>query len=164
MAVFEIQVELSSLVGMPGLRTATKEIFNLLQITFYAEGQPSIALFQEFLPFRLVFGQVKVADDFNEITAIPQLLKVLTLKGCIATIDAIDTQKEIAREVRKERADYVLALKDNQGLLFEGVVESLQEGLATNFKDIAHDYSETVEKDHGRIETANIEPYSTRII
>ena len=69
------------------------------------------------------------------------------------TIDAIGTQKEIVQQIREQEADYVLALKDNQGLLYEGVVESFKEGLATNFKAIAHDYYETLDKDHGRIET-----------
>jgi len=101
----------------------------------------------------LVLGQVKVADGSNEITAIPDLLKVLALKGCIVTIDAIGTQKEIVQVIREEEADYVLALKDNQGLLYEGVAESFKEGLKTNFKDIAHDYWESLDKDHGRIET-----------
>lgn len=101
----------------------------------------------------LVLGQVKVADNSNEITAIPELLKVLVLKGCIVTIDAIGTQKDIVAEIRGQEADYVLALKDNQGLLYEGVVESFKEGLATNFQDIAHDYWESLDKGHGRIET-----------
>lgn len=102
---------------------------------------------------RLVLGQIKVKDGSNEITAIPPLLKVLALKGCILTIDAIGTQKEIASEIRNQGADYVLALKGNQGLFYEGVVESFKEGLKTNFKDIAHAYYETLDKDHGRIET-----------
>jgi predicted transposase YbfD/YdcC len=101
----------------------------------------------------LVLGQIKVKDGSNEITAIPPLLKVLALKGCIVTIDAIGTQKEIASEIRNQGADYVLALKGNQGLFYEGVVESFKEGLKTNFKDIAHDCYETLDKDHGRIET-----------
>lgn len=99
---------------------------------------------------RLVLGQIKVKDDSNEITAIPPLLKVLALKDCIVTIDAIGTQKEISSEIRRQGADYVLALKANQGQFHEGIVESFKEGLATNFKDIAH---ETLDKDHGRIET-----------
>lgn len=101
----------------------------------------------------LVLGQVKVGDDSNEITAIPQLLKVLALKGCLVTIDAIGTQKEIVRQIREQGADYVLALKENQGWLYEGVEESFKEGLQTHFKDMAHDYFETLEKNHGRIET-----------
>ena len=101
----------------------------------------------------LVLGQIKVQDDSNEITAIPPLLKLLSLKGCIVTIDAIGTQREIVREIRHQGAEYVLALKSNQRLLYEGVVESFKEGLKTNFKEIAHDYYETLEKGHGRIET-----------
>ena len=102
---------------------------------------------------RLVLGQIRVKEDSNEITAIPPLLKVLALNDCIVTIDAIGAQKEIASEIRDQGADYVLALKGNQGLLYEGVAESFKEGQATNFKDIAHDYYETLDKDHGRIET-----------
>jgi predicted transposase YbfD/YdcC len=101
----------------------------------------------------LVLGQLKVADKSNEITAIPELLKIVALKGCLVTIDAIGTQKEIAAEIRCQEADYVLALKANQKLLYEGVEESFKAGLATNFKDIAHDYYETVDKNHGRLET-----------
>jgi predicted transposase YbfD/YdcC len=101
----------------------------------------------------LVLGQLKVEGDSNEITAIPELLKILALKNCIVTIDAIGTQKEIAAEIRHQGADYVLALKANQGQLYEGVAESFKEGLATNFKDIAHDYHQTIEKNHGRLET-----------
>lgn len=101
----------------------------------------------------LVLGQLKVADKSNEITAIPELLKIVALKGCLVTIDAIGTQKEIAAEIRRQEADYVLALKTNQKLLYEGVEESFKDGLATNFKDIRHDYYETVDKNHGRLET-----------
>lgn len=101
----------------------------------------------------LVLGQLKVADKSNEITAIPELLKIVALKGCLVTIDAIGTQKEIAAAIRHQEADYVLALKNNQGLLYEGVEDSFKEGLKTNFKDIAHDYYQTLEKNHGRLET-----------
>lgn len=101
----------------------------------------------------LVLGQLRVEGDSNEITAIPKLLQTLTIKGCLITIDAIGTQKEIAAEVRNQGADYVLAVKANQGLLHEGIEDSFQEALKTNFKDVAHDYCQTIEKDHGRIET-----------
>jgi predicted transposase YbfD/YdcC len=102
---------------------------------------------------RLLLGQIKVQDGSNEITAIPPLLKLLALNNCTVTIAAIGTRKEIAGEIRNQGADYVLALKANQGLFYEGVVESFKEGLTTNFKDMAHGYYETVDKDHGRIET-----------
>jgi predicted transposase YbfD/YdcC len=67
----------------------------------------------------LVLGQVKVDEKSNEITAIPQLLKALEISGCIITIDAMGCQTEIAQTIIEEGADYVLALKDNQGNLFE---------------------------------------------
>jgi predicted transposase YbfD/YdcC len=102
----------------------------------------------------LVLGQLKVEGDSNEITAIPALLKIISLKGCIVTIDAIGTQKEIAAEIRNQGADYVLALKTNQESLHEAVAYSFQEERRiNNFKGIAHDYYETVEKNHGRLET-----------
>jgi predicted transposase YbfD/YdcC len=102
---------------------------------------------------QLVLGQLKVEEGSNEITAIPPLLRMLFLKGCIVTIDAIATHKEIVNEIRNQGADYVLALKKNQGTLYEGVETSFTDGLKTNFKDIAHDYYQTIDKGHGRVET-----------
>src|SRR3954454_2924845 len=69
----------------------------------------------------LVLGQLKVADKSNEITAVPQLLRVLELSGCIVTIDAMGCQKKIAREIMEADADYVLALKGNQEKVHEEV-------------------------------------------
>jgi predicted transposase YbfD/YdcC len=102
---------------------------------------------------RLVLGQLRVEGGSNEITAIPALLKMLSLKGCIVTIDAIGTQKGIAAEIRNQGADYILALKSNQELLYKEVKESFEDGLKTNFKDIAHGCYQTIDKGHGRIET-----------
>lgn len=70
---------------------------------------------------RLVLGQVKVAEKSNEITAIPHLLEALEISGCIVTIDAMGCQTEIAQTIVAHDADYVLALKDNQGQLYEDV-------------------------------------------
>jgi predicted transposase YbfD/YdcC len=70
---------------------------------------------------RLTLGQVKVDEKSNEITAIPELLSLLDVKGCIMTIDAMGTRKEIAEQIREQVADYVLALKDNQPNLRAGV-------------------------------------------
>jgi len=70
---------------------------------------------------RLVLGQVKVDDKSNEITAIPELLRLLTLEGCIVTIDAMGCQTKIAQQIIDENADYVLALKGNQGTLCRDV-------------------------------------------
>ncbi len=101
----------------------------------------------------LVLGQLKVDGDSNEITAIPELVKILALQGCIVTIDAIGTQKEIAASIRNKEADYILALKTNQERLYEAIAYSFQEEMKINFKGIAHDYYQTVEKNHGRLET-----------
>jgi predicted transposase YbfD/YdcC len=101
---------------------------------------------------RMVLGQVKVDDKSNEITAIPVLLKLFDLTGCTVTIDAMGTQREIAQVITESGADYVLALKANQGTMHQDVITMVQEGLATQFKEIAHHTEQTVEKGHGRIE------------
>lgn len=95
----------------------------------------------------MVLGQVKVDEKSNEIKAIPELLELLNLKGTIITIDAMGCQKEIAQKIIEKQADYVLALKGNQGGLLEDVKPYFEE----NLKD--HNYYETIEKNHGRIET-----------
>jgi predicted transposase YbfD/YdcC len=102
---------------------------------------------------RLVLGQAKVADKSNEITAIPDLLDLITLKGSIVTIDAMGCQKEIARKIKGKEADYVLALKGNQGTLQKDVELFFDEQKARKFADTAISRHQTVEKSHGRIET-----------
>lgn len=102
---------------------------------------------------RLVLGQRKVDEKSNEITAIPELLKVLEIKGCIVTIDAMGTQTAIAEQIIQEEGDYILALKGNQGNLFEDVQQLFTHARATDFKGIEHDYHESVDAGHGRIET-----------
>lgn len=101
---------------------------------------------------RLVLGQVKTAEKSNEITAIPLLLELLELRGCIVTVDAMGCQTAVAAQVIKQEADYVLSLKGNQGLLHEEVAEYFAWAERTNFKDLEYDYCATLEKDHGRIE------------
>ncbi|MBW4661788.1 MAG: ISAs1 family transposase [Drouetiella hepatica Uher 2000/2452] len=101
---------------------------------------------------RLVLGQCKVDEKSNEIKAIPQLLKVLELSGCIVTIDAMGTQKQIAKLIVEQNADYILALKDNQGNLFEDVQQIFAQAQATQFAGIEHEFDQTVGKGHGRIE------------
>jgi predicted transposase YbfD/YdcC len=102
---------------------------------------------------RLMLGQVKVSGDSNEITAVPQLLQLLELKGCIVTVDALLCQKEIASEIITQEADYVLSLKGNQGNLHKEV-ESFFEAVVNDhtygFQISRH---ETVDGEHGRIET-----------
>jgi predicted transposase YbfD/YdcC len=102
---------------------------------------------------RFVLGQLKVEEKSNEITAIPALLQLLDLQGAIVTIDAMGCQKEIAKTMTEQGAEYVLALKDNHPTLSEAVTLFLNDARATGFADIAHAYHETVDGDHGRIET-----------
>ncbi|RPJ79399.1 MAG: ISAs1 family transposase [Deltaproteobacteria bacterium] len=102
---------------------------------------------------RVVLGQVKTEEHSNEITAIPELLKVLEISGCIITIDAMGTQKEIASQIINKGGDYVLALKGNQKNLYEDVKLFFEDAQERQFKDISYDSYKTVEKDHGRIET-----------
>lgn len=98
-----------------------------------------------------VLGQIKVDDKSNEITAIPRLLDLLEVSGCIITIDAMGCQKEIARKIVVEKqADYVLALKGNQGNLSEDVQKLFEQAEKLGFE--AADHHRTEEKGHGRIE------------
>jgi len=99
---------------------------------------------------RLVLGQLKVADKSNEITAIPELLKTLDIAGCIVTIDAMGCQKSIARQIIEQQGDYVLALKGNQGALYDDVRALLDQLIATDDADL--DYYETYDENHGRSE------------
>jgi predicted transposase YbfD/YdcC len=102
---------------------------------------------------RLVLGQLKVEEKSNEITAIPRLLQLLDLQGAVVTLDAMGCQKEIAKTITEQGADYVLALKDNHPTLSEAVTLFLNDARDTGFADIEHSYHETVDGDHGRIET-----------
>ncbi len=105
----------------------------------------------------LVLGQVKVDEKSNEITAIPELLRSLELSGCIVTIDAMGCQKKITREIVDADADYALALKGNQETVHDEVKSYLDDAIrrwrSAPAALPALDFYETVEKDHGRIET-----------
>lgn len=102
---------------------------------------------------RLVLGQVKVADKSNEIMAIPKLLKMLVIEGAIVTIDAMGCQREIAKVILEKKADYVLALKGNQGSLRKDVELFANEQKANGFADTKISQATTIDSDHGRIET-----------
>jgi predicted transposase YbfD/YdcC len=101
----------------------------------------------------LVLGQQATDAKSNEITAIPELLEVLLLKGCIVTIDAMGCQKKIAQQIIDQGGDYVLALKGNQGKLAEEVEEAFIDADAKDYKDMATDRYETNDRGHGRVET-----------
>lgn len=100
----------------------------------------------------ITLGQRKVADKSNEITAIPQLLQQLRIKGCIVTIDAIGCQKDIARSIRDKQAEYVLAVKGNQRQLHQDIQQWFACADETGFDNQDYDHCQTINKDHGRIE------------
>ena len=100
----------------------------------------------------LTLGQVSTEEKSNEITAIPRLLELLELQGCIVTIDAMGCQKEIAQKVLDRGADYVLAVKQNQGHLYEDLKDLFEEAEATGFEGVRYDYATTLNKNHGRRE------------
>ena len=101
---------------------------------------------------RLVLGQEATAEKSNEITAIPKLLELLDLKGCIITIDAMGCQTAIAKQIVEQQGDYVLGLKENQPLLVTAVEDYFTLARKNNFNHIQHDYVEQIDKEHGRIE------------
>jgi predicted transposase YbfD/YdcC len=101
----------------------------------------------------LSLGQVAEDAKSNEITAIPKLLDLLDLKGCLVTIDAIGCQKDIASRIVDMGADYVLAVKANQSGLHEAIAEFFDTAVKMNFRDLDFEKVSTIEKDHGRTET-----------
>jgi predicted transposase YbfD/YdcC len=101
-------------------------------------------------------GQVKVADKSNEITAIPALLELLDIAGCIITIDAMGTQTAIASQIFNAKADYVLALKANHPTLHAQVKDWFEQHKREGFEGIIHSYDERVEKGHHRTEKRQI--------
>jgi len=102
---------------------------------------------------RLVLGQVAVDVKSNEITAIPLLLELLDLDGCIVSIDAMGCQKEIAAAIRARGADYVLTVKDNQPALHQAVHEAFVAHADADYTDPTVRRHKTVERSHGREET-----------
>jgi len=100
----------------------------------------------------IVLGQLKTDEKSNEITAIPELLKVLNLKGCLVSIDAMGCQSAIAETIIEKEADYVLALKANQPKLHESVTAYFESAAETEFEGCTIDVAQTQEKSHGRKE------------
>ncbi|SHM13097.1 ISAs1 family transposase [Vreelandella subglaciescola] len=101
----------------------------------------------------VILGQQATATKSNEKTAIPELLASLALKGCIVTIDAMGTQPSIAQAIRDRQADYVLAVKDNQPQLKTAIEDFFDLFQSAPADKTPHQVSETVNKDHGRLET-----------
>ena len=100
----------------------------------------------------IVLGQCKVDAKSNEITAIPELLRVVDVSNCIVTIDAMGCQKDIAQTIRDEKADYILSVKDNQGNLYHDIQDWFAYADKIGFAGMNSTYYKTVNKDHGRIE------------
>ena len=100
----------------------------------------------------LVLGQRKVDEKSNEITAIPALLRLLEIRGCLVTIDAMGCQTDIARQIVDQGGDYLLALKDNQAHLSQDVHSLFEWAENLDFQGLVHDRHQTVNKGHGRLE------------
>lgn len=102
---------------------------------------------------QLVLGQQKVDEKTNEIKAIPALLDVLMLAGCIVTIDAIGCQTAIAQKIVDKGADYLLSVKKNHKTLLSDIVGVFATAEQLDFAAIIHDYHKSTEKAHGRLDT-----------
>jgi len=100
----------------------------------------------------IVLGQRKVDGKTNEIKAIPELLRVLNVSGCIVTIDAMGCQKDIAKTIRDEKADYILRVKDNQSHLKQDIEDWFAYGDKRQFTEMQMDFHQTIHKTSGRIE------------
>lgn len=100
----------------------------------------------------LVLGQQTVEEKSNEITAIPELLRLLDINGCIITIDAMGCQTEIAEQIMTQKADYVLTVKDNQPHLHEDIALFFRLAQQNDFQKVEATYDRMVNKSHGRVE------------
>ena len=100
----------------------------------------------------LVLGQRQVAEKSNEITAIPELLRLLEIKGRIVTIDAIGTQTKIARQIVQAEGDYLLAVKQNEGTLDPDLEMLFSYDQRREFQDAPYHFAKEVKKGHGRID------------
>jgi predicted transposase YbfD/YdcC len=101
----------------------------------------------------VLLGQQATEAKSNEITAIPQLLEMLALKGCIVTIDAMGCQSKIAKTIIDSDGDYVLAVKGNQGKLYEELQDAFQLAKSADFKEMEYDWNQSIDGGHGRVET-----------
>ncbi len=101
----------------------------------------------------LILGQIKTREKSNEITAIPELLNLLVIKGCIVTIDAMGCQRKIAEQIVKQEGDYLLAVKENQGKLYQAMEKTFETAKEQAFKNMVYDTDESLDCGHDRIET-----------
>ncbi len=101
----------------------------------------------------LVLGQIKTEEKSNEITAIPELLNLLVVKGCIVTIDAMGCQRQIAEQIVKQEGDYILAVKENQGKLHQAIEKTFESAKEHGFKNMVYTTDESLDCGHDRIES-----------
>jgi len=104
----------------------------------------------------IILGQLKTSEKSNEITAIPELLDTLALKGCVVTIDAMGCQTAITKKIQSQKGDYVIGLKGNQGKLHDETVNFFDQAIGFSIQETGCSYAKTVEKGHGRIEEREI--------
>jgi len=104
----------------------------------------------------IILGQLRTAEKSNEITAIPELLDTLVLKGCIITTDAMGCQTAITKKIQEQKGDYVLGLKGNQGTLHAEAINFFDQAIEAGAEEAGCSYARTLEKDHGRIEEREI--------
>jgi predicted transposase YbfD/YdcC len=104
----------------------------------------------------IILGQLRTAEKSNEITAIPELLNSLVLKGCVVTTDAMGCQTVITAKIRERKGDYVLGLKGNQGTLHAEAIIFFEQVIDAGAEEAGCSYAKTIEKDHGRIEEREI--------
>ena len=142
------------------MKSVVKEVYGVVAIdgkqarrTKDAKKKPLHVVSAFSAEYGLVIGQLACGEKSNEITAIPKLLEMLDIKGCIVTIDAMGTQTEIAKAVRDNEGDYILALKENQKTLYNDVKLYLDDVSREKKLLESENYYKTVEKGHGRIET-----------
>jgi len=144
--VKSMQISLGQVIAIDGKRLCNS----------FVEGDKSTAIHMVSAfatEARLILAQQKVADKSNEITAIPQLLELISLKGQIITIDAMGTQRAIAKQIVEQGGDYVLALKGNQGTLNEDVRMFLEAETKKEKSTAISDCYEEFDKGHGRVES-----------
>ncbi len=104
----------------------------------------------------LVLAQAAVDDKSNEITAVPQVLRMLDLKGAVVSVDALNTQKTIAGQIVQGGGDYLMAVKDNHPTLHDSIRRHLDEMILEKFEGIEHVYHQTTDAGHGRIDTRRV--------
>jgi predicted transposase YbfD/YdcC len=104
----------------------------------------------------LVLAQQAVDEKSNEITAVPEVLKMLDLKGAVVSVDALNTQKTIAEQIVKGGGDYLMAVKDNHPTLNDSIRTHLDEMILEKFEGVEHVYHESTDGGHGRIDTRRV--------